>query len=67
MNLRPSSWMHTPHKLAAETAKARAPGVNLDLPVRKPGYAHCEGCQRYTYAGARVCKGWRCAECRGRA
>jgi hypothetical protein len=64
MNGRPESWMHTPFALNREKARAREPGVNLDLPVRKTGYAHCEGCQRYRYAGGRVNKGWRCASCK---
>ncbi len=42
----------------------RNPGVNLDMPVRRTGYAHCEGCQSYRYAGQKVNKGWRCASCK---
>ncbi len=64
MKGRAESWAHTPFALNREKARMRNPGVNLDMPVRRTGYAHCEGCQIYRYAGQKVNKGWRCASCK---
>ena len=58
------SLMNAPVTLFRAQEANRSPGISLDLQTRKPGYAHCEGCRTYAYAGGKVSKGWRCACCR---